>query len=319
LSWGQPEQLRASRSILLSEVRCLLAVPVGERGVLFAWQSTQQSLLSVGQIETLKFLAGLTTTLLSNLALTEAARLDLEQSERVHRRWNRIFHEVSDIALAELADDGTLTAWNHTFQQLFPSARRGELASQLLPESERQRLGQFEQGDSHLLRIDRHGQPRWYQLTDWRVAGQPGSYRALLDVSEREVEQWLDFLEETRHRLAADLHDGPSQIAAILNMQEPSDKVTHFFESLRSQLEFLRSPWREGRDPWRWIQELGARCFPQCRLDLRPGPLEVSQQQCLYRILLAVLEPLGEELSELSLESNPGGAQISWLPPRELT
>ena len=323
LSWGQPEQLRASRSILLSEVRCLLAVPVGERGVLFAWQSTQQTSLSTGQIETLKFLAGLTSTLLSNLALTEAARLDLEQSERVHRRWNRIFFEVGEIAMAELADDGTLIAWNHTFHRLFPSARLGGLASQLLPESQRQRdqqrLGQLEQGDSNLLRIDRDGQPRWYQLTDWKVPGQPGSYRALLDVSEREVDQWFDFLEESRHRLAADLHDGPAQIAAVLNMQEPCEKVTHFFESLRTQLDFLRSPWREEQDPWTWLQEWGGRCFPKCRLDLRPGQLEIGLQKCLYRILLAVLQPLGAELSALSFQANPAESQISWFPKLELT
>ena len=323
LSWGQPEQLRASRSILLSEVRCLLAVPVGEKGVLFAWQSTQQTSLSTGQIETLKFLARLTSTLMSNLAFTEAARQDLEQSERVHRRWNRIFHEVSDIALAELAEDGTLLSWNQTFQQLFPSAQIGGLASQLLPESERQRdqqrLGQLDPAQSSLLRIDVAGQPRWYQLTDWTVPDQPGSYRALLDVSEREVDQWFEFLEETRHRLAADLHDGPTQIAAVLNMQEPSDQVTPFFEDLRTQLDFLRSPWREGRDPWTWLQELGCRCFPQCRLELQLGDLEVSQQQCLYRILLAILQPLGRELNQLVCQATPAQAQISWQPQQELT
>ncbi|MBT9589211.1 hypothetical protein IV102_38135 [bacterium] len=324
LSWGQPEQLEASRSLLLSEVRCLIAVPLGKNGVLFAWQSDQQSWLNQDQIEALQFLARLGGQIQSNLTLSHKIAEDLQQARMLHGRWQRIFHDTPDLALAELDDAGRLVDWNVAFAGLFGDARVGTLASQLLPEPERNRdlqgLQELPQQGvrSRLVRLGTSEAPCWVQLSDWRVAEQSGSFRAVLDVSSHDVTHWFDYLEELRHRLASDLHDGPAQLAAALQLSQDTAQAGEVYASLRNRLDFLRSPWIDGRPPMDRMHDAFRHYLPTCQVEWKAesAGLSRSQQQFTQRALLGVIEELSQQGPPRRVEAD--STWLSWSPATDM-
>jgi len=324
LTWGQPEQLEASRSLLLSEVRSLVALPIGKDGVLFAWQSAAQEWLTQDQIEALQFLARLGSQLQSNLALSEQIGEDLLQAQRLHRRWQRIFHDTPGLALAELDDEGRLLDWNQAFRNLFGEVAAGTSASQLLPEPERHRdlegllqLSQ-EEARSRLIRLGGAQEPCWVQITDWRVPDQPGFCRAVLDVSRHDVAHWFDYLEELRHRLASDLHDGPAQMAAALQLSEGGQQSREVYASLRNRLDFLRSPWIEQRDPETKLADVLRQYLPYCQVDWEARTIDLSrsQQQFLQRVWLGVIETLSTQAPPQQIRV--GSTWLEWSPSCEV-
>lgn len=323
LIWGQPEQLTASKSILLSEVQSVLAVPVGPGEVLFAWQSARQSWLTAEHAEIFRFFARLGAILGENLVLREKAEADWQESRKLHRRWEQIF-QAGDLALAELNHQGQLETWNEEFLRIFPQAERGQAASSLLSECDRSqdraRLQALENCSSALVRLEFYDSPRWFQVTDWKVPGQSGSFRALLDVSSHEVDRWFEYLEEVNHRLAADLHDGPGQRAATEQLLDPGPTSSEAFQAIRNRLDSLRSPWLDGSSITEWCVEAAAGRLPGCRLQLPsrvPDFWTGSAQQFVYRTLISLLEELAPETKSLQLKAEPGAARYLWEPSQQ--
>lgn len=321
LSWGKPDQLQANYSLFLSEVRSLIACPIGATGVLFAWQSAQQNWLSQDQVEAFQFLARLAGQLQVNLQLAENIQSQLIQSRRLHRRWQLVMENSAELGLAELDDEGRLLYWNGAFQRLFASVCQGQRASQLLPECDRWR-DQFEltsvthkRSRSRLVRLTTGTQPRWIQLTDWRVPEESGIFRAALDVSRHDVVHWFDHLEQMRHLLASNLHDGPAQSAAAGALNSPGLDWRAANEQVRYRLDFLRSPWVEGEEPFEWLLEYTETHFPESQIfSERQNPsLSRSQAQFLQRCRLGVLDLLKdypEALQELFFASG----SLTWKP-----
>ncbi|MBN9418476.1 MAG: hypothetical protein J0I12_23705 [Candidatus Eremiobacteraeota bacterium] len=299
LTWGGPQQLEASRSVLLSRVRCLLALPLGGQHALFLWQNEEQDWLGKEQLEVLQFLARLASLLNNNLQLTQLAQAELEAAQRTHARWEALFEQSEQVAIAELDSDGAVLRANPAYQRLpqLPPLARGQA--------------------TQLVRLGEGPQTRWYQLSEWKVPEESGSYRALVDVSEREIPAWFAYLEELRQKLAADLHDGPAQLAVVLQMLEGSPQTQDLYQEIRNRLDWLRSPWLENQDPTDWLRQLVERRFLQTewRQSEGFGQLDVSQAQASIRLVVQCLEQL-ERLPDLELLEMEWGLSpcLRWSP-----
>jgi PAS domain-containing protein len=283
LTWGGPQQLEASRSVLLSKVRCLLALPLGGTHVLFLWQSEDEEWLGNEQLEVLQFLAKLASLLHGNLHLTRLAQAELEAAQSTHARWEALFEQSEQVAIAELDAAGKVLRANPAYQRL-PQLPQ-------LPRTQATRL----------IRLGEGPQTRWYQLSQWKVPEETGSYRALVDVSEREIPAWFAYLEELRQKLAADLHDGPAQLAVVLQMLEGSPRTQDLYQEIRNRLDWLRSPWLENQEPTDWLRQLVERRFLQVEWR-QTGTLEKlsdSQAQTAIRLVIHCLEQL-ERLPDIT-------------------
>lgn len=299
LTWGGPQQLEASRSVLLSKVRCLLALPLGGQHALFLWQSEEEDWLGNEQLEVLHFLAQLASLLNNNLYLTGQAQSELEAAQRTHARWEALFEQSEQVAIAELDAAGSVLRANPAYQRLpqLPPLRPG-LSTQL-------------------VRLGDGPQTRWYQVSEWKVPEESGSYRALTDVSEREIPAWFAYLEELRQKLAADLHDGPAQLAVVLQMLEGSPQTQDLYQEIRNRLDWLRSPWLENQDPTDWLRQLVERRFLQVEWRQSAGfeRLGVDQAQTSIRLVVHCLEQLERvpELKRLEMEWGVSPC-LRWLP-----
>lgn len=322
LTWGQPEQLHASRSVMLSQVQCLLALPLDEENVLFVWQSENHPWLSTEELRVLSFLCRLAQVVHHNLRLIEQARSELELVQRAQRRWESLFAEAQEVSLAEVDDQHRILRCNPAFQQLFPLAQPGVHVSDLLPDPalDRQRLSTSGRAGSCLVRLGEGAQSRWIQVSDWKVSGQSGAFRALVDLTERELSVWFEYLEEFRHLLAADLHDGPVQLAAVGNLTQDSPRAGSIYRELRDRLNWLRSPWLEGLQPEAWLEEFLRGYLSGCQLELSGSfqGLTRMQEQGLFRILLSVIEKLAAGgMEKLRLELGRL-TRVCWTPATEL-
>ncbi|MBS2036008.1 hypothetical protein JST97_13550 [bacterium] len=308
LVWGGPDQVRASRSLLLSEIRCLLALPVGDSGVLFGWQAEGQTWLSLEQIHAVRFLAQIVSALVRNLEGTRQAYLELERAEQLRQRWQQIFQQAGPLALAEWDEDERVVAWNPLFGSLFPRVFKG---------LELKRLAAPEQWRSNMVRLEISGGPRWFQFTRWRVPEHPGSYSALVDVTENELQLWFDHIDEARQLLASDLHDGPAQIAATLSLVEPEARP--ILEEVRRELDFLSSPSYQSRSPWEWLEHLRMRYFPSFQLRFKDVPQGLPQV-VLVRALADLIEWASSSppLGSLRCKVRASRVLVDWEPARPL-
>lgn len=325
LSWGRPEQLEASRSILLAEVQSVLALPVGPDEVVFAWQSRKQPWFDEEHAEVAQFLVRLAATLQRKLQDSQVTRLHLQEAERLHQQWQTVF-DRSPLAMAELEEDGRISALNETFSQIFPEARQGAWASDLLEEQDRapdrQRLRQLQGCSSQMVRLHVNSTPRWFQVTDWKVPEQPGSFRVLVDIGDSDLVLWTDYLEELNHQLASDLHDGPVQLAAARNLSQPDENTQVHYNELRNCLDAWRSPWLDGSSLESWCQEAFHHHLPDCQgqLQMPPEHWPRPQQQTALRLFMGVLQALrlGPLPDQLQLSFSEQGAEVTWQPATPL-
>ncbi len=326
LSWGRPDQMQASRSILLAEVQSVLALPVNTEEVVFAWQSSKQPWLDEEQAEVAQFLVRLAATLQRKNVDLDLARSHLARAQRLHRQW-RIVFEQSPLAMAEGDEEGRILDFNPAFARVFGQARAGLYASELLLESDqsedRERLQNLQGHSSQLIRLEREGAPRWYQITDWKVPEQPGFFRILVDVGAEDVALWSDYLEELNHQLASDLHDGAIQLAAAENLSQPSQSSQQHYRELRNCLDAWRSPWLDGSSLEDWMWEALHRHLPECRGQLEMPPVDWPRprQQTALRIAMAMLQALRLENppAELQLTFQMESAELGWQPISQLS
>jgi hypothetical protein len=107
------------------------------------------------------------------------------------------------------------------------------------------------------------------------------------DVSLERVPELMSFLEQERHWLASELHDGPAQMLAQAALQNPEDRLRGALDEVIELMGWLASPALDGLVAHETLARLPA--------DLE-GQITLSPEQLptLYRVAQDVLEGCSE-------------------------
>jgi len=76
----------------------------------------------------------------------------------------------------------------------------------------------------------------------WIEASREKDLLILRDASYQRLEDLLLVLEQDRHQAAADLHDGPLQVAAARRLESNDPATTRLWEEMQESLHWLRFP-----------------------------------------------------------------------------
>jgi len=316
LEAGQPVResaAAASESLLLADVRSGLAVPAGQRGILYLQHRGVEGLFSGEEERLAGFLLGLGQTALEVAERHRAAR-QAGQRLREEERLFRSFFESAACGLALTDAAGTLLEGNPALARMLavpPAQLPGSSFQEYLFHADRA-------GDRSTLKAARRGRRvstarflpsgrlAWFQLTTSPLAdGQ--LIRAVADVSHDRAAELVVFLEQQRHALAVELHDGMSQVLAATNLMAqryaPDVPVLPLLERLGSLIGSLRSPGLEEQGLVASLQLLDAyhqrplRVVADGELPLLPPALELTVYRLAQQTLLAQAEELRVRLA----------------------
>lgn len=295
--FGDIREMGDSRSLLLSDLRMMVAVPLQSEQQFFGilYSELEESGLQTGNLRILECLAGIVAATAQRLVVEEQTRWAFEQADYLNRLRQKLAASTS-LGLALADREGRLLQWNAAYASLWekpPSP--GSYIWEMFPGKE-QIIDRKGQSGVRLSLLRTRGGRRWLQINDWWLETEDKRVRCILDLTAQEPEQWSGFLEEMRHELAADLHDGPAQTAAARRLEEGGDRA---WSIILARIQALRSPWMEGRDPELQLHSWLQNCLPaDCRLDIGwQGGLEEAWSRQCYRLL----QTLCEEVNQVSI------------------
>lgn len=291
---GQPlaSELLASHS----ETAAVLAVPVARAGKTVAVLSCTGPYPK--EMRLIELFSSLSCVIFERIQAADRRAQMRERTERLHRRWQEIL-QLSPAGLALLNQQGDIVQANPAYQQLLPGP---------LPIQEGSRL--IEQ---------RLPAPRWLQVNDCPLPMRGSTMRTVVDLSGQEASRWLRFLEEGRHILASDIHDGPCQLAAVANLQQGTADSQSILQTVLRRMAALRSPWVEGKAPGSLLVAYAQTLLPHpCRLDIRwqlsEAQSETDRATTSYRVVQCLLESLSRSWDLTSVHGliQPQGLTLEW-------
>lgn len=315
--FGESTEMGDSRSLLLSDLKMMVAVPILWEQQFFGilYSELEESGLHAGSLRLLEYLAGIVAATAQRLVTEEQARWAFEQAEYLNKL-RRKMAAGTTLGLALADRQGRLEQWNAAFAQLWDEP---PVAGSLLWEmfSGQEQILDRERSSGVCLAVQRtRSGRRWLQINDWELESEDKRVRCVLDLSAQEPEQWSAFLEEMRHELAADLHDGPAQTAAALQLDERGGAA---WALAVRRLQALRSPWLEGNDPEEQLQLWLRSWLPEeCALDIgwQSNLATAWTRQC-YRLLQTLCEEVAEvwQLRAVRLRVTDEECSLIWLGP----
>lgn len=313
--FGETSQLGDSRSLMLSEVHWMVAVPLHWQeqsfGILYC--ELDETGLQEGSLRILEFLSSLVAATAQRLASEEKTARAYAEAQAMYELRHRLTAATA-LGLAVADREGRLEEWNPSFAEFWDEGpHNGQFLWEMFQGAEQHNDRQLLTTPGTRLVVQRTAQGRrWLQVSDWVLDSQARKVRSILDLTSQEPRLWSQLLEEMRQELAADAHDGPVQTAAALKFQG-HDQV---FNGALRRLQCLRSPWLEDRDAREALEQWLQRWGKDIRIDLQwQGPLEVAWEQQCYRCLLTLCEELAVlgPLQCLRLRVSPECCRITWI------
>ena len=315
--FGESTEMGDSRSLLLSDLKMMVAVPVQWEQQFFGilYSELEESGLHTGSLRLLEYLAGIVAATAQRLVTEEQARWAFEQAEYLNKL-RRKMAAGSSLGLALADRQGRLEQWNSAYALLWDEPpSMGSHLWEMFSGHEQMLDRERSSGVRLAVQRTRLGR-RWLQINDWELEGEDKRVRCVLDLSAQEPEQWSAFLEEMRHELAADLHDGPAQTAAAVKL---SGRGGEAWSKVLRRLQALRSPWVEGSDPKEQL-ELSLRSWlpADCRLEIAwQSQLAPAWARQCYRLLQTLCEEVAEvwQLGAVRLRVTDEKCSLVWLGP----
>ncbi len=331
----QRQTEETQRSIILSEARSVMICPVGELDdkasypYLYLSHQGLDGNYSVEDLELLEFLVDL----VSHQYQRVREKSELEEKLWFRAQSQREFldqHQSSGLAAAWLDETGRWQSYNERFVKLIGYTPELQTSCSDLFGLDPVAWLDFwelrETAQQQLLRASGPQQQlRLYRCRFNPQSGDPWHFLVIEDASEQEFgPEILMMLEQDRHRLAADLHDGPAQTLAAMQLRpadlspEESRAVEQMVAETLEVLTWFRSPMEDGIPFDRAIRAMFQQMLPEVSVKFEfgadygwsPGTVAV------YRSL----QDLGEHLSSQFLGSylqvriqTVAGIRDSWL------
>ena len=246
-----------SVSLILSEARSVLVCPViPGTAVLYVSHQSLEGRYAEGDLELVQFFARLAAVQCEILGLRdrrrEAASTLTHQREELERSL-----DVAGVGAAWLDRQGRLMNWNPTLQTLLggePQAGENLSLRWVLQDQNpyqsfvQQALLRKGKADTVVRLLDPQGGLRWMKTTLDGVPEDDWQLLLVEDVTHENVEDVLLLLEQERHALAAELHDGPAQTGAALGFDHKNlpareaQSLARLRAEMADMLRWLRSP-----------------------------------------------------------------------------
>lgn len=325
----RPESL--SDSLLLSDIRSALCVRVdsesGEEGVLYFLHRGISSLFGVEEEDVASYLATLSGAGFTNQARRQAAATAHREREEQERRLAVLFRQA-EAAMAVVSTDGELLETNRAWEEtLGPVSPQQAVLPGDRDHLERRQTVRYARRQGGIgLAV-----PARQRLDDGAVL------TTLIDVSLDRVPELLEYFEQERQWLAAELHDGPSQVLAHACMRRSTPRLRLALDEVLQLMTWLSSPLLEGVDfvpalarlsadvkgatelygvtgtaLFRVIQEILEGCSEDAVIELGDKWLEVHGSELALEPDARQRVELRCELAEVRLEWRHDGARATW-------
>jgi hypothetical protein len=295
--------------------------------VLYFLHRGVSSLFGAEDEQVASYLATLSGAGFTNQARRQASEATHQEREEQESRLATLFRQA-EAAMAVVGSDGQLLQANHNWEE-----NLGPLAPlQAVFPTDRDRLDQ-----GQTVRYARRdggvglALPAHQRLDDGSVL------TTLSDVSLARVPELLEFFEQERQWLAAELHDGPSQTLAGACLEKPDPPLRGALEELMQLMQWLASPSMDGvpfadalarlhvdiegtTEPevtqgtalYRVVQELLEGCSEDAALQVAQGQLTIHCSEFTPDPEVKRRVELRCELTGLRLDWLPDGARVAW-------